>query len=113
VTADVFTAVADPLRRRLLARLREQGPLSLSELAAPLAVTRQAVTKHLDALARAGLVRVTREGRERVHRLDPAPLREVDEWLRPYAEEWDERLARLRAHLDERPPQGPDPEERP
>lgn len=100
--ADVFTAVADPMRRELLARLREQGPLSLSELAAPYTVTRQAVTKHLDALARAGLVRVRREGRERVHRLDPAPLREVDEWLRPYAERWDERLTRLRAHLGER-----------
>lgn len=107
---DVFTAVADPMRRQILARLREQGPLSLSELAAPFAVSRQAVTKHLDALARTGLVRVTREGRERVHRLDPEPLQEVDEWLRPYAEAWDARLERLRAHLDERPPQDPERE---
>ena len=113
MTTDVFTAVADPMRRELLARLREQGPLSLSELAAPFAVTRQAVTKHLDALARAGLVRVTREGRKRLHRLDPGPLREVDEWLRPYAEEWDERLARLRAHLDEREPKDLERKERP
>jgi len=101
MTAVVFDAVADPTRRRLLERLRTDGPMSLSELADGLPITRQAVTKHLDALDRAGLLRVERHGRERIHRLDAAPLREVAEFLAPYAAAWDERLARLAAHLEE------------
>lgn len=99
----VFEVVADPTRRAILDRLRVSGPLSVREVGAPLPMTRQAVTKHLDALARAGLVRVRREGRERLHELDPEPLKEIDDWLAPYAAEWDERLARLRAYLEEEP----------
>ena len=98
---DIFTAVADPSRREILERLRRQGPLSVKEIAEPMPMTRQAVTKHLDALAGAGLVRVERSGRERIHRLEPAPLRQVEDWLKPYAEFWDERLERLKAHLEE------------
>jgi DNA-binding transcriptional ArsR family regulator len=64
-------------------------------------MTRQAVTKHLDVLRASGLIRASRQGRERVHELDAAPLRTVDDWLRPYAEAWDERLAALRRHLGE------------
>ena len=97
----VFTAVADPTRRLLLERLRRAGPTSISELGDGLPMTRQAVAKHLGILKASGLVRVRREGRERVHELDPAPLRAVDDWLRPYAEFWDERLAALRRHLGE------------
>ena len=75
--------------------------MSLSDLADRLPITRQAVTKHLDALRAAGLVRVWAQGRERLHALDPAPLRDVSDWLSPYAAAWDERLARLQAHLEE------------
>jgi DNA-binding transcriptional ArsR family regulator len=97
----VFAAVADPTRRLLLERLRSSSGLSIAELAADLPMTRQAVTKHLDALRLAGLVRVRRAGRERLHDLDPAPLAAADDWLRPYAEAWDERLEALRRHLEE------------
>ncbi len=97
----VFAAVADPTRRHLLERLRTSGPLSISELAAGSGITRQAVTKHLDTLRRAGLVAVRRSGRERLHDLDATPLKELDEWLTPYAEAWDRRLTALRAHLEE------------
>jgi DNA-binding transcriptional ArsR family regulator len=96
-----FEAIADPTRRLLLERLRTGGSLSLSELAEDLPMTRQATTKHLDALRRAGLVRVRRSGRERLHELDPAPLRAVDAWLRPYAAAWDDALGRLRRHVEE------------
>ena len=75
--------------------------MSLSDLADGLPITRQAVTKHLDALRDAGLVRVWTSGRERLHQLEPAPLREVTDWLAPYAAAWDARLARLQAHLQE------------
>lgn len=97
-----FQALADPTRRTLLDRLRsETRPMSLSDLADGLPITRQAVTKHLDALRDAGLVRVWTSGRERLHQLEPAPLREVTDWLAPYAAAWDARLARLQAHLQE------------
>ena len=97
----VFVAVADPTRRLLLERLRHRGSASIQDLGEGLPMTRQAVTKHLDVLRDAGLVRVRRDGRERLHELEPAPLQAVDDWLRPYAEAWDERLAALRRHLAE------------
>lgn len=97
----VFIAVADPTRRLLLERLRGGAGLSIGELAAGLPMTRQAVTKHLDVLRGAGLVRVRRAGRERLHELDPEPLQAVEDWLAPYAAAWDDRLAALRRHLGE------------
>ena len=99
----VFTAIAEPTRRELLAHLREAEPLSLSELAAPLEMSRQAVSKHLDALASAGLVETRWQGRGKLHRLNPEPLRTVEDWLAPYAEAWNRRLERLKRHLEENP----------
>lgn len=96
-----FEALADPTRRRILDDLRESGPRSVTELSEPFPISRQAVTKHLDTLEESGLVRSWREGRRRLHDLDPRPLREVEEWLAPYAAAWDRRLERLRRHLDE------------
>lgn len=101
MTSPVFEALADPTRRGLLDRLRVAGPLSLSALAEDQPMTRQAVAKHLHALSSAGLVTVWRRGRHRLHALRADPLREVDDWLAPYAAAWDERLARLKAHLEE------------
>lgn len=95
-----FHAVADPTRRKILDRLRVSGVLSINEVARGLPMTRQAVTKHLDALSAAGLVRVRRVGRERLHELDPEPLRALTEWLAPYEAEWERRLDRLREHLN-------------
>lgn len=97
---DVFAAVADPTRRSILGRLREEGPLSLTELSEPFDISRQAVTKHLGVLEEARLVVREVRGRERIHRISPEPLQAVDDWLAPYAAEWDERLARLKKHVD-------------
>jgi DNA-binding transcriptional ArsR family regulator len=99
--AAAFMAIADPTRRALLDRLRDGGPMTLTALADGLPMTRQAATKHLDALERAGLITVRHAGRTRVHELDPEPLRDIDRWLAPYAREWDERLGRLRRHVEE------------
>lgn len=99
----VFTAVADPTRREILERLRSCGALSLSEIAARLPMTRQAVTKHLNLLCGAGLVKVRRKGRMRLHELDAEPLRDMGAWLEPYSAFWDDALARLERHLEENP----------
>jgi DNA-binding transcriptional ArsR family regulator len=101
MTVAAFEAVADPTRRLLLDRLRTSGPMPLRRLAEGLPMSRQAVTKHLDLLRGAGLVRVERRGRERIHELEAAPLRDVAVWLAPYAAEWDARLARLATYLEE------------
>lgn len=109
----VFTAVADPTRRGILERLRHSGALSVRQIADPMAISRQAVTKHLDTLAGAGLIRVKRRGRERLHSLDPQPLRRLGSWLEPYAEFWDERLERLEQHLAAADPVSPDRKDEP
>ena len=96
----VFDALADPQRRELLDRLRVEGALSVSDLAAPLPISRQGVTKHIDVLVGAGLVTVRREGRRRLHELQSHHLRVVADWLAPYEAEWDRRLDRLKAHVE-------------
>jgi DNA-binding transcriptional ArsR family regulator len=95
----VFSALSDPSRRRLLESLAARESASLSELAAQLPVTRQAVSKHLAALGQAGLVAATRVGRETRYRLTPGPLSDALEWMERIGNRWDERLARLRDHL--------------
>ncbi|MFD0690639.1 ArsR/SmtB family transcription factor [Actinomadura fibrosa] len=78
----VFKALADPTRRLLLDRLREQNGQTLSELCERLDMARQSATQHLDVLQRAGLVTVVRRGRERLHYLNPAPIHEIEErWI--------------------------------
>lgn len=78
----VFKALADPTRRLLLDRLREQDGQTLGELCARVEMARQSVTQHLDVLRRAGLVSVVRRGRERLHYLNPVPIHEIEErWI--------------------------------
>ena len=95
----VFSALSDGSRRRLLESLAARESASLSELAAQLPVTRQAVSKHLAALSEAGLVQARRAGRETRYRLTPEPLADALWWMERVGAEWDERLARLREHL--------------
>lgn len=98
--SDVFAALSDSTRRAILERLREEGPLTLKGIAEPLSMSRQAVTKHLGVLESAGLLRVERSGRERIHQVTSDPLREVDDWLEPFAAAWAGRLERLQAYLE-------------
>lgn len=100
--SQIFEALAEPTRRDLLARLRAEGELSLNELAAPLAMSRQAVTKHLVTLEEAGLVKIEWKGRVKLHRLNAEPLKAVEDWLAPYSAAWDRRFDRLWRHLEER-----------
>ncbi len=78
----VFKALADPTRRLLLDRLREQNGQTLGELCDRVSMARQSATQHLDILVRANLVTVVRRGRERLHYLNPAPIHEIDQrWI--------------------------------
>ena len=95
----VFSALSDPSRRRLLETLAGRDSASLTELAAQLPVSRQAVSKHLAALGDAGLVSSSRSGRETRYRLTPGALGDAVTWIEQVGLQWDERLARLRGHL--------------
>ena len=98
----VFQALSDPTRRDVVAMLSQSGPVTATELAARLPVTRQAVAKHLAALADAGLVAGAREGREVRYRLTPSPMNDTMSWMATVGAEWDERLGALKRHLGSR-----------
>ena len=93
-----FSALADPTRRAILARLA-LGETSVSELAEPFEMSLPAVSKHLKVLERAGLIARGREAQWRPCRLEPQALKEVDSWLEDYRRLWEERFDRLDAYL--------------
>jgi len=93
-----FAALADPTRRSILAQLTS-GEATVNELAAPHAMSLPAVSRHLKVLERAGLVIKGRAAQWRPCRLETAPLRDVDAWMAPYREFFEERFDRLEQHL--------------
>lgn len=95
----VFSALADPTRRRMIELLAGRPTATATGLAAELPITRQAVAKHLAALKRARLVRARREGRETRYELDATALDEVERWVARVGAEWDARLSRLERAL--------------
>ena len=97
----VFTALADATRLRIVARLSDEGPLSIARLSDGAGVTRQAVTKHLQALGEAGIVRDTRIGRERIFELEPKRLEKARRYLEQVAASWDATIGRLKAFVEE------------
>ena len=101
--APVFAALGDETRLRLVTRLCTEGPLSIVHLSAGVPVTRQAVTKHVHALAAAGLVRSRRRGRQRQRfwELEPRRLQEASRYLDRISQQWDGALGRLKAFVEE------------
>src|SRR5260370_41658601 len=95
--APVFAALGDETRLRLVARLCAEGPLSIVRLRAGSAVSRQAITKHLHALADAGVVRDRRRGRERIWQLEPRRLEQARRYLDRISQQWDDARGRLKA----------------
>ncbi len=93
-----FSALADPTRRAILARLAA-GPATVKELSAPFAISGPAVSKHLRVLERAGLIERGREAQWRPCRLEATPLKEVAEWAENYRRFWDESYERLDEYL--------------
>lgn len=90
----MFGALADPTRRRLLTEISAQ-PATATELAGDLPISRQAVVKHLSALADAGLLERERAGREVRYRVTPAPLSDAVSWIAEVGSQWDDRLLAL------------------
>ncbi|MGN7453996.1 ArsR/SmtB family transcription factor [Paenibacillus pasadenensis] len=105
-SADVYQAIADPSRRRMLQLLQDAGELPLKEVTPHFDMTRAAVSKHLRILADAGLVHERRTGRETRYRMDADPLRELKRWLAYFDRYWENKLQALRLHVE-----GPEPAE--
>jgi uncharacterized protein YndB with AHSA1/START domain len=100
---DVFRALADPTRRSLLDELFREDGQSLSALEQRLPMTRFGVMKHLKVLEEAGLVTTKKRGREKLHFLNPVPIRLVhDRWVSKYAEPWAAGLSRLKTDMEDR-----------
>jgi DNA-binding transcriptional ArsR family regulator len=98
---EVFKALADPTRRELLDRLREQDGQSLSALEEGMPMSRFGVMKHLKVLAEAGLVTTQKRGREKLHFLNPVPIRLIhDRWVSKYAEPWASALSELKQDIE-------------
>lgn len=96
----VFAALADPTRREVLRAVAGGRDLTATQVAADLPVSRQAVVKHLQVLAGAGLVTAERHGREQCFRVTPAPLDDALRWMVGVGAAWDDRLDRLRQHVE-------------
>ena len=101
VAEEVFTALADPTRRAILAALAADGPATATDLATRLPITRQAIAKHLALLAEAGLVAAEPGERRRVrYRLRSAPMQVAQQFLAALARDWDSQLESLQDHLN-------------
>jgi DNA-binding transcriptional ArsR family regulator len=99
-SAPVFAALGDGTRLRLVAVLCAGGMLSIAQLTAGTAITRQAITKHLQVLSEAGLVRDVKVGRERLWEFNPGPLKQARGSLDQIAQHWDQALQRLKLAVE-------------
>jgi DNA-binding transcriptional ArsR family regulator len=96
--SSTFSALADPTRRAILARLA-RGDATVTELTAPFEMSMPAISRHLKVLERAGLIERGREAQWRPARLQAEPLREADDWIAQYRRHWEARFDRLDAYL--------------
>lgn len=101
-SAHLFAALGDETRLRLVSRLSDDGPLSITRLTQGSNITRQAITKHLRVMEGAGLVRSTRDGRECVWQLDQRRLEDARRYLDMISKQWDDALLRLREFVEHR-----------
>ncbi|WP_243286534.1 ArsR/SmtB family transcription factor [Geothrix terrae] len=98
--APLFAALGDATRLGLLVSLCSGGPLTVTRLSGQFDVSRQAITKHLDVLAEAGLVKSARHGRERIWTFEPKRLEDAHQYLERLSREWDVALGRLKAFVE-------------
>ena len=98
--AAVFDALGDATRRELFAAVGLDGPITATKLVVGRPLSRQAIVKHLQVLASAGLVTAEKVGREQRYRVTPSPLDDASAWMAQVGAEWDRRLSRLRKRQD-------------
>ena len=98
--APLFAALGDETRLKLLVRLSRSGPESIARLSARSPVSRQAVTKHLDVLSKAGLVRGSHRGREHIWQLEPKRFADARDYLERISRQWDDALGRLKQFVE-------------
>ena len=96
---DIFKALADVNRRRIIEALYQQDGLSIKQLTEGSSITRQAITKHLNILIRSKVVVAQFSGKERIHKLNPKAVKALLDWLAPFAQQWDTRLEKLAEYL--------------
>ena len=99
-SADIFQAIADPTRRAILDQL-QQGEQPVKQLAEPFAISLPAISQHLHVLCDVGLVTQQRNGRQRIYRLNPTPLKQVSDWVSQYEQFWKTKLDALGEYLEE------------
>ena len=99
--APVLAALGDETRLRIVSKLSSGGPLSIAKLTEGAQISRQAITKHLQALFDAGIVRSERQGRERIWTLEPKRIDDVRRYLAQISQQWDDALERLRAAVED------------
>jgi DNA-binding transcriptional ArsR family regulator len=100
-SAPLFAALGDQTRLRLISRLCDEGPASITRLTTGSRVTRQAITKHLRVMENVGLVHSARNGRESVWQLDQRPLDDARRYLNLISRQWDDALGRLRRFVED------------
>ena len=100
-SAPVFAALGDKTRLALVAKLCRGNPRSISQLTKGSRLTRQAITKHLRVLEKAGIVQGVRLGRENLFQFNPEPVQEVRDYLALVSGQWDEALARLKSFVED------------
>jgi DNA-binding transcriptional ArsR family regulator len=99
--ASVFAALGDQTRLSLVAKLSRGRPSSISQLTEGSRLTRQAITKHLRVLERAGIVHSVHTGRESLFEFDPKPIEELKSYLDLVSQQWDQALARLKSFVED------------
>jgi DNA-binding transcriptional ArsR family regulator len=101
-TSDVFNAIAEPRRRRIIEMLADTGELPVGDLVRRLRMPQPAVSKHLGVLRSVRLVSVNRRGRSRVYRLDARQLQPVHDWVKQYERFWGHQLDRIKRRAEEK-----------
>ena len=98
--APLFAALGDATRLAVLVSLCSGGPLTVTRLSGKFEVSRQALTKHLEVLSEAGLVKSSRQGRERIWAFEPGRLEDAHQYLERLSKQWDVALGRLKAFVE-------------
>jgi DNA-binding transcriptional ArsR family regulator len=106
--SSVFSALADPTRRAILANLA-MGPKTVGDIAKPFSITGPAITKHLKVLEKAGLIKTDRRAQWRPRTLDASRLQEAQQWIETYRQHWEQSFDRLDALLQAAQPEGRQP----